>query len=207
MGILVLDCLMDLGEKANPKPKSVRIPPWQLDTWYCDNIDARLEAAFYAEPEEEMFEDSYFMPFSGSGPVSNPLSGWSTPNPNIEMVDAARFVYALVDEVLESSEMKEAEATPGLDVHEDMENIGTESEDEDDDEILEYDGAKRFLPTMSEMRRSLSNSSTQSDLIIEWRDNVQAAVENRFDHIHYSPSTPAYQPNPINTIHIPIPFH
>jgi hypothetical protein len=96
-------------------------------------------------------------------------------NSALEHARAEREVHALVDE------------------DEDM-----EVEEEDEDEFVDYDGAKPWLPSMSEMRRSASNSSAQSfDSVTQWRAGVPHgklepdAQVYRQDVIF---KAPAYQP-------------
>ena len=60
----------------------------------------------------------------------------------------------------------EAERTVAALVDEDM-------EDDDDEEFLDYDGAKRWLPSESELRRSSSHSSSKSyDSVTQWRQSI-----------------------------------
>jgi hypothetical protein len=50
-------------------------------------------------------------------------------------------------------------------------------EEEEEDVFLDYDGAVPFLPSLSELRRSASNSSAQSiEEVFQWRAGVSEAI-------------------------------
>lgn len=88
---------------------------------------------------------------------STPVSQYLSPRGiDSDMTAAAQNVDALVDDAM-----------------------GCESEDEEsEDEFLDYDGAARFLPTISELRRSASNSSAEAEAIAnleKWRNSVREA--------------------------------
>jgi hypothetical protein len=86
-----------------------------------------------------------------------------------EMLDAARIVSALVDE----------------------------DEYEEEEEFLDYDGAKRWLPSPSELRRTRSNSSSRSDAVDAWRSTVSP--------IKSKPVAFETQPYDVTRTYIPVP--
>jgi len=90
--------------------------------------------------------------FARSYAINEPVSARNSWDAGMEFNRAERIVHALV---VEDENMDEQE----------------------EDEFLDYDGAKPWLPSVSEMRRSASDSSAQSfESVAQWRAGVSQAI-------------------------------